>query len=420
MFPILYEYWRKSSIDPFSPVIWVSFGMFFTFGAEAAMRTVHNDYTFSAEVVPQITLLHMRWTLLWACISLLLFLIGYYWSKLDSVTTKIPKISDNWSSERASKAAVIFLIIGIIGYIYLLPQIGTGNRSQLTRGSNMIGFMAVNMLNVSSIIILANIFISYITIDSDSNIKFKKGYIVNIVVGILIIAFNTNILLTLGGRRNGLHILIAGIFLFHYILKRINVYSGIGLYLCINVFREWLSSIVIPLIQLDFENVTTAVLSPTLFTTSQRTGFNNLTIIFAGASEHTEYWFGSTFISPFFILLRPFSLQIGTESDVAFNSIFNPSAVGSFGYPMTLIGELYLNFWYIGIIVGFLLLGMITRMIYKETILEQSTGSVVLFCMLTNSFPVFANFSNSVPAIGLRLLPLLLAIIYISGGIKKH
>jgi len=415
LIPFIYEAKKRKTIDPFSPILWISMGFFFTFGVEAARHIINDDFNFYAQIVVDVSPIDVIWALLWVIISLIMIISGYYWKnrpilQLDSNDRKL--FTGTWSSERAWLSALVLFIIGVSGYVYLLPEIGSGPRSQLTRGPNMIGFIAVNILNISSIVIVANIFISYVKI-SNNKIKIARGSTILIIIGIMLTLINIYILSLLGGRRNALHILIAGLFLFHYLLKRISLTQGISIYLLLNVFQEYLAEVVLSLFTLEITEIKYTLLSPVLFNTATHSGFNNLVVIFAG-SERVDHTLGSTLISPFFILLRPFGLQFGVESDVAFNTIFHPSAVGVFGYPMTLVGELYLNFSYPGIVIGFFAIGILIRIFYELTALSGKTEKIIIFCMVTNSYPLFANFSNSVPALFLRTLPLFLVLLYVT------
>ena len=82
------------------------------------------------------------------------------------------------------------------------------------------------------------------------------------------------------------------------------------------------------------------------------------------------------------------------------------------------MGELYLNFWIPGIVVGMLLVGVIMRAVYHWLITGVGSDNIagaVLFATLSNNFLLGGNFSNSAPALGLRILPMLAILLFVTG-----
>lgn len=138
-------------------------------------------------------------------------------------------------------------------------------------------------------------------------------------------------------------------------------------------------------------------------------------VLVSGVPEELGFTYGETFLNAFFevLPLHPFR---GVNE--VYNAAFYPSIAGNYGVPVTMVGELYLNFWVIGVPIGFLVIGIIVRATYEQLIVQRTSfASIVIFAAITNDFLLMGNFGNSLPGTGLLLLPLCCCLYYISGGL---
>jgi hypothetical protein len=235
--------------------------------------------------------------------------------------------------------------------------------------------------------------------------------------GILTVV-NIYLLWTLGGRARPFGILVVGTFLTHYFIHRIHPLMAAGFIILVELMGGWVAGIAGALLDLDPVGVIHALLNPYFLLESPTRPFNNIVLLFAGVPHKLDFQLGATFASAFFALVpaQPFP-----ETQAVFNPVFNPPAGLDYGFPITLIGELYLNFWLPGIVVGMLAVGIVMRTVYEWAIIQRpTTASIVVFCVIANNFLIRGNFSNAAPGLGVKVLPALVALYYIAGGITFY
>jgi hypothetical protein len=308
-------------------------------------------------------------------------------------------------------AIAALLAVGIVGFLSLRPAIGTGPRSHLAKGGSKFAFIAVNFLNIASVIVIADVLIGWPT----DRWQPSLWTVLKAVVATVIVVGNSLLLWQLDGRGRAFGIIIVAVFLFHYLFRRFSFSAGIGLFTVIKAIPSWAIALLTSIIALDFGGFASELASPYLFRASPYTSFNNIVVLFAGVPERLGFQGGVTFLSAFFELVpaQPFP-----ETQVVYNQAFLPSWGTGAGVPVTLLGELYLNFGLVGIVVGLFVVGIVMRAIYEWLVSDRATAaSLVLFSLLTNGFLLLGNFSNTFPKLGMKLLPMLAALYFIAGGI---
>jgi hypothetical protein len=411
--PFLYEAVARR-IDPFAPIFWTGAIFIALYAGPAIERLVEADFSFAGiytSVYPPNVI--MAYVLASVLIGLLCIYYGYYHVAGRRIASRLPQFKQGWSSRRAWILISVLTLVGGIGYL-TLPG-GGGPRSHLAKGSSKFSFMAVNLLITSSILIMADIAIRHVdyanaVVRFSSPRKFLGG-------GILIVA-NINLLWTLGGRARSFGILVIGTFLTHYFIHRIPPVLAAGFIMLVELMGSWVAGLAGALLDLDSVGVIQALLNPYFLMESPTRPFNNIVLLFAGVPHELDFQLGATFASAFFALVpaQPFP-----ETQAVFNPVFNPIPGLDYGFSITLIGELYLNFWLPGIVVGMLGVGIVMRTVYEWAIIQRpTTASIVVFCVIANNFLLGGNFSNSAPGLGLKVLPALLALYYIAGGITLH
>lgn len=397
--------------DYFDPMNWSGPLLFVIVGVPAFRRVATQDYQFYGEFTqhaPSHIIIQM--VVVATILALLCLYAGYYLSVGKRIAERLPRYSTSWSSERAWSIIIVFLLIGYAGYFLLSGMVITGPRSQLTEGSSMYAFIAVNLLNTASILAISDLLMG---IEYDKY-EFKiRGY-TKIIYVCLIVLSNAALLLNLGGRGRAFSIFIMGIFLAHYLIKNTSIYGPAFAFILLYIVPNWVAEIMKNILSFNITGLISAILSPSLFRQSPYIQFNQLFIIFSSVPEELSFQYGRTFVSPMFTL---FPFQPIPQTQTVYNQAFAPAAGTDFGVPVTLIGELYFNFWIPGIIFGFFLAGILIRSFYEWSIrLHKNFAGIIFFSAVANDFLLIGNFSSSAPQLGLKLLPLLLAILYISNG----
>jgi hypothetical protein len=410
--PFVYEYTNDGSLDPFEPIFWVAPLFFLTYGAHAALRLLRDDFAFRGDIVAGTSITSvMLEVLVFASIGLVAIYAGYYWRRSASLGSALPSFQPGWSSRRAWVAIAALLAIGIVGFLSLRPAIGTGPRSHLAKGGSKFAFIAVNFLNIASVIVIADVLTGWPADRWQPSLR----TVLKAVVATVIVAGNSLLLWQLDGRGRAFGIIIVAVFLFHYLFRRFSFSAGMGLFTVIKAIPSWAIALLTSIIALDFSGFASELASPYLFRASPYTSFNNIVVLFAGVPERLGFQGGVTFLSAFFELVpaQPFP-----ETQVVYNQAFLPSWGTGAGVPVTLLGELYLNFGLLGIVVGLFVVGIVMRAIYEWLVSDRATAaSLVLFSLLTNGFLLLGNFSNTFPKLGMKLLPMLAALYFIAGGI---
>lgn len=409
LFPFFYEY-NSDDLDPFAPIFWITPWFFFTFGATAVIRVINSDFSFkgfySGPMPPTPIFIQILALTIFGLVSLE---IGYYFNFGPNINRWIPNYDHQWDSRRIWVAITFLLIIGYIGYLALKPSLGTGPRSRLPKGGTKYAFIAVNFLLSASVLLLADLFITGIDIE-DYHICLTGGSFRKFIIVSLLVLVNISLLWDLGGRGRAFGILVIAVFLFHYLVRPFRFREWLPIYTVIEVMPAWSAEIAANVITTDIDALSHIITNPYLFKKTPTFAFNNVSILIAGIPEYLRFQYGVTFLSAFFELssFKPFP-----EAHQVYNHAFLQGAVDSYGVSLTLLGELYLNFYIPGVVFGLFLAGYAMRTIYQWAVLPpKSTGSLVLFSAISNNFLMKGNFSNTVPALGLLLLPLILALMY--------
>lgn len=406
--PFIYEF-HRGAIDPFAPILWVSPLFIALYTGPAAERLLLSDFTFKAQyMIPGHATNYMFEVLIFSAIGLVFLIIGYYWEGGKRASKYIPTFQSTWSSRRAWASIVVLILVGVTGYLSL--SFGNGPRTQLAKGSNMYAFIAVNLLNTASILIITEILLNHTTY---RDLVLGFGSPIKIGGMSLLVLINLQLLWTLGGRKRAFIIFVIGLFLLHYLYRKFSVLGGIGAYVFVTFLPEWAAELVISLLGLDFDVFIRTLTNPVFLVQSPTRAFNNIVILFSGVPNVLDYQYGMTFLSAFFAVVP---WQPVPQTQRVYNNAFYPEIIGDYGVPITLIGELYVNFWIIGVVGGMLLLGVAMRTFYEWAVVSHSTtASLVLFSTVANTFLIGGNFSNSAPNLGLKVLPLLLTLIFICG-----
>jgi len=271
------------------------------------------------------------------------------------------------------------------------------------------------LLNVASILLLADTLISAVSYE-ELTIEIRQPW--KLIVAVPFVLFNVRLLWLLGGRGRAFSIFVVCVFLIHYLIYQFSLLEGFIVFIGVKIIPAWAAAVVTAALRIDIAALAYHLQHPFLFRESPTRPFNNVVVLISGVPEIQSFTYGETFLSAFFevIPLQPFR-----ETNTVYNAAFYPSIAGDYGVPITMLGELYLNFWIPGIVLGLLLMGVIIRGSYEWLILQRpSYASIVIFATLANDFLLMGNFSNALPGTALLLVPLCCCLYFISGGFDSR
>jgi hypothetical protein len=426
--PVLYEIlYREDGPDPFSPILWLSLTFFFNIALSSMRRLNSNDFTLKAQNVPSGTPTEILLpVLVFAVISIICVLLGYYSKYGPRLAETAPSFNPGWSSQRAWIGVVFCGAIGLVGYYGLVGLIGTGPRTQLSRGSSAISFVAINFLSTAALVAVADTLVTLRRGGFDNILqnpmewtkaRFQPYRLALPKVALTVFVFVACVyfLWQLDGRGRAFTPIVAAGFLFHYVFWRLPYPLGTAFIFIRGFFATWAAAVAAAVLTLNPANI---IATATDLSSGNETGYhvsNNLLIVIAGVPDMLDFQYGETFLSAFFEVLPISPFQ---ETQFVYNSVFLPDAGRDFGVPISLMGELYLNFWIPGIIIGMLVVGLIMRFTYRWLITgvsRENVAGALLFAAITNNFLLTGNFSNSAPAMGLRVLPMIGVLLFVTG-----
>jgi hypothetical protein len=419
--PFLYELRGRENVDPLTPTMWLAPWFFTTYGLHALFRMFSQNYTFNGLYYgpyPPIPIFVDVVAL--STLGLAALLIGYYSLLSKYIVERLPTWNQSWSARRAAISVIGLFFVGILGYLTLVPDIGTGPRSQLAKGSSQSSFILVNLVGVAAIIALSDAAINLSKRTEVPTHVFRVGsrklrtrYPFRLLFAVLATLLAAGILWTLGGRGRAFRVFVVGVFLLHYFVRPFRFAEWVGIYTLIELTPAWSAEIASQLLSFNASGLLHVLRNPYFFKKVDWFAFNNVSVLVAGVPQHLGYQYGKTFLSAFF---EPVSYQPLPEAHVVFGEALAPSIiVESFGVSLTMVGELYLNFSVVGVLVGFVLIGAGIRTFYAWTIRSGSTVvGPILFAAVANDFLMKGNFSNAAPSMGLILLPLLFTLAFIT------
>lgn len=326
--------------------------------------------------------------LFYISLALVFLYLGYKSNIGKSLAFKIPTLSTEWNIKRTIFLIILFLFVGFIAY-YLLIDLNGGfknyiyyisNRARLVQGK---GFLkeAINLIGLA-------LFVSYILYQKNRKTIFRTIFLSILILSYFIVS------LTLGGRGYIINILITLMFIHNYLVKRIRIKTLLVLLLILPFFINWAGKVrsaekigsvgqlievskerersVLKMVSRDFGRIDTF-----------------MAIIERVPAGSEGFQWGKTYLEGFLGLVpralyadKPF----GTAAEVhywiygdRFYHTWDLRAPQS-ASAITWIDELYINFSFIGIILGSFLYGVILRAYRTYLVSNVSNKSVIFIC----------------------------------------
>lgn len=308
-------------------------------------------------------------------------LVGYY-SKLAVLLGKrLPKFS-NINYRKVSKVVLLYGIIGFSSYFLFLHFNGGILEALLYQTPRWIavrpgtGYFFWGLLFMISFITL--FYVNHIQIS-------KKQHLVPVLLFILVFLM----LLVLGGRARALAPLIILLIVAHYLVRRVRTMHLL-------VFLVFILFIA-PIVQFfrGYEGKVLLLTNPVEFWQAVKPSYGKLAYLFTADigrieaiaialkefPENQEYMMGKTmFAAPLGPIVRrlPFHIPMRSPGILLAQIVYPEMKEGEkWGLLPTLVGELYMNFSIIGVAIGFLVLGLLLRILYSWVINNKRSPYVV-------------------------------------------
>jgi oligosaccharide repeat unit polymerase len=345
--------------------------------------------------------------------GILSFYIGYSARIAKIVAQKLPVFKNQWKLLRFILLITIFIFIGIASYIYLTKTGDAGPRSELVKGENKYIFLGVLFLKISFLLWFTGALVF-----SQKPLK---------ICFWLSLPFFAAMFISLGGRGRLLWPIIMCLVIYNYLKKRVSAKK-----LILYVFLFFIA--VSFLFGFLFVFITGKVI-PDFYLSDIFIKFmvkrnidriDNFAVLLNGMDK-LSFQYGKTFLAPLF---QPFPESwvkaIGTNIESGgyiFMKTFFPDVLEKgVGFPVTLIGELYLNFHLPAIIFGMFVFGTFIRITHEYFNRDRKNPSILLFYSLAFvSIPglLGGDFSHSFIFISIDFILLVFSLSFIAGMPKR-
>lgn len=327
-----------------------------------------------------------------AFILYIIFIIGVLIGSRVYIFDKIISTYNNLAKRTINKRKFfIYFIIAIPLCILLyLKMLGTSNFSIIFSNllNNRMLFQNSGGLYVQTVILTLlkiSVYILFIFILLKERFSYKK---ILFVISFLILLLIT---LSLGGRGEIIFPIIALLFIYERIRNKVSIKRLLMLGVIIVIFSGWYGML------RDGENIQETNISDNINNVLNR--YVQLDNLIRLASNPVEYKFGQSFVD---FVLSPIPRNILPNKPYPFNSqmtqIYLPEqAERKIVSDFTAVGELYLNFGYLGILIGGILFGAILNYVIYIYMHDKSKFFLILypFLMLKPMSILYGGMINS-------------------------
>jgi len=342
-------------------------------------------------------------------IGIIFYYFGYHFKinfKIIRFIKYIIKIPYIFNESKLFYISILFYLIGLNVFLFSIFKFGFSYfleysyiRSIIFQNSNYLFFLI--QFSIPSFLIIFSIYL-------------KKKYILFLPILLLIILIFINFLL--GGRFRTVSILIMLISIYYY-LQRKSIFKKI-IFLFISIFLIFISISIIRYfnsIYLIKNNIKDIVLSNLDYP------FYFYKIII-NIPFNISYQYGKTFVT---FLFYPLPRALFPQKPLSAGSFITQYLFPYLKYssvPPTILGELYLNFSYFGIMIGMFIIGILHKIIYEYFNLNKEKLSYIIFYSIIIPFVFWCNFLDftlTLVYLFYLLIPFLL-IIFISRDVVNE
>lgn len=339
------------------------------------------------------------------------FVLGFI-SDIGSILgQELPQFQSTWDIGRARRVILLYLIVGIAIYTIFLIRVGipvtieTLSTKRSFEGTAYVRW-GVLFLIFASILTFTNRLLDGRSIRSPRALPMWT--IIGFAATYPIYTSNRGLLLTF---------LLAMAVIYHYFYRRIPLVALGGIAF---VFMT-IAGILLGLRKISRNPVELAdyLSISTIFESVLGANYGGITLlshIVHRVPKDLPLMYGTSMLDWIFF---PLPSMLGFEHPGSIGSMLAAEVYGRpNGTPPTLIGELYLNYWFVGVLIGMMIFGIVARVGYSYLRNGRSNPvTVILYTVFVTQFIFFAMLGHLTTAmihILMWMLPFVLAVLYIS------
>ncbi|GIW68011.1 MAG: hypothetical protein KatS3mg096_879 [Candidatus Parcubacteria bacterium] len=298
--------------------------------------------------------------------------------KINIIIRKYPKFIAKIDSRKLKTAIFSSFLIGIMSFILIISIIGGFSTiiSNLTRRVELFAGYGY-LMSLISLLMMGNYLLIY-------SLKFHSSKLKKIII-LLLIVITGLILSFYGGRKLFIHLIIFSILVNHYCVKRYNSFSFNKVFIVFLFLIPYF--IAMPLIRSSdnpykyFLNINYLIQdikenSESLIT---HLSYIDQYVFITHHFNISNYFYGSSFLDLFFapipssiykdkppidegVYVRQIALGYQIKPPMPLQEIQNKRLSAS--WPVETLGNMYMNFGILGVIIGMYLLGLLIKLFY--------------------------------------------------------
>lgn len=379
-YPLIHGYMVDSKVDVFEPIyLFVTLYAFFYISRPLYLLMTGETSTLLGFYLDRDT---MALALLACALGMFAFQIGYYWGRSRNFKANFTDIAQlDW--QRARFVAWLFIAVGVLAYIYVIFVLGGGWEATFNTERTARYYISAKnpyVANLTSLVGAGLVTLCFLALlDTERKVKWY------VLIG-LVLAYGAVDITYSGSRRFLVNIVFAVLLQRHYLRKRLNVHRALPLLLVLMIFSaSWLyvrstmhegsEAVRERLAQVNpnqvFDDVNTQ---------GDNVIFDYLIAIMNTVPTTYDYGYGTGLLR---FLYFPIPRQVWIDKPENVNRIltqrYDPVAyLNGASAGTSLVGEWYLEFGWMGIVPGALLLGALFGLAYRWMLANLSARLAVL------------------------------------------
>lgn len=297
------------------------------------------------------------------------YLLGYYYKKSDIKDNEKSRRKFEWKTDKVLLVKILLIIVFIASYLLIIRKVGDwktmwsmmGHRRELYKGLKL-NLLLLNFIPQLIFIVFSVKFLKMEKLP-------KKTYMILLIFIVMLSAT--------GSRTRVLTFLLSSLIFLNYAYKKINVKNLIVFTLIVITLAVGLQDIrrlttVNNNISISkiMENRNKHVVEEFIL---RRTTMDSVGVMMYILPEKLDFQYGKTFLNSIFFLI-PRSIWKGKPM-IDESGIIGKAFLGEdyYGLPVGMDGIFYLNFHYIGVFFGMMLIGKLHRRFYLGNVIYSKS-----------------------------------------------
>jgi oligosaccharide repeat unit polymerase len=379
-YPFLHGYLREGRLDVFEPILlFVALYAFYYISRPLYIIYMGEKTSLLGFYLDRETLAA---ALEYCALGLFAFLVGYYWGRSRKVAGRFMSIAE-LDEGRAKWLATVCIAVGMIAYAYVIFVLGGGLSSTFgTERTARYFIVARNpyVANLTALIGVGTLVLFYLALmKGTSRWQWRLYFLASVAYGVFDIAFS-------GSRRNLVNIIFAMLMTSHYLRRQLSFRRMLPWLAMLLVFSfSWLyvrstMDQGVDAVRDRLGQVETGQVVDHVYTEGENAIFDYLVAIINTVPNQYDYNYGAGLVR---FLYFPIPRQLWPEKPENLSRVltqrYDPMTYlngGSAG--SSLVGEFYLEFGWLGILPGALVLGFVFGRSYRWLLINLPTKLAAL------------------------------------------